>query len=841
MTLRTAHRLLSILPVLLVPALSAQQADCWKPPAPGDPARTRAADLPRVARAFRIAGSPPQMDGRLDDPAWCAAPPLTDFVQTGPNPGALSSLPSVARVLFDDQAIYVAVRLFDPAPDSIVAPFPRRDDENTSDWVFVEIDTRFDHRSGFSFGVNPRGVQVDGTWANDVDYDPAWNGVWQSAATIDSLGWTAVYRIEFSQLALGRGTPGSPLTWGINVYRYSPHRGESSNWSPRLPSVVGIVSHFNQLEGLEVPPRRGAAEAVVYGAVTGQTGVSEAAGADLTLRPTSNSTVALSLHPDFGQVEADPSQINLTTFETFLPEQRPLFVEGAEVFQFPSALAFASRGTSFDLETPFYSRRIGRDATLLGAGRASLHSDGGWSGGVFQAWTNGPLTSFSVLRATHDMDQGQAAVGVMATSVDRYQLDLRNDSLLPRHAEVFGTDARSFLWGGKYEVTGFALLSRVAGSAPAITLVRRDPRHGYSGSDTLGTSLVGATAQAQLARVDGRLLWSVASRLVTRGFESNDIGFQRNADWMLVTGSWKYLVYRPGNWLRRWSVGSSQVGAGWTTGGRLRAAALNATATADLRSYWGATLSLDHEFAAADPEVLRGGPPLPLPPRNQATLSVHSDSRRRWGLTTTLSAAREPGSGSWDLSFTPDFAAFVTDRIQLGFTPSLETTREGWQYVDQAGGSRGTVHYVLGDLRQNTASVTARATYAFSPYLTIQLYSQGFLSTGRYPGFSEAVTGRVLPLGTRVNYVPDSGAFVVDSGTPGEFAFANPAFADHEFHLNLLLRWEFQPGSTLFVVWTQARSGLDVGAVPLSEDASALWRTRPENTLAVKLSYRLAR
>src|SRR5690242_11255458 len=348
----------------LTRGLGAQVPDCWggaPPPTGIDTARGRAALAPRMAQAARVAGAPPRIDGHLDDAAWCAAPPLTDFVQSGPNPGAISSLATVARILFDDHALYVAVRLFDPHRDSYVAPFPRRDDENTSDWVFVEMDTRFDHRSGFSFGVNPRGVQVDGTWANDVDYDPAWNGVWASAAVMDSLGWSVEYRIEFPQLALGRGTPGAPLTWGINVYRYSPHRGESSNWSPRLPSLVGVISHFNELRGLVVPPHGGAGEALVYGAMTG---ASPATGVDLTLRPTSNSTAALSLHPDFGQVEADPSQINLTTFETFLPEQRPLFVEGAEVFQFPSALSFSSRGTSFDLESPFYSRRIGRAPRL---------------------------------------------------------------------------------------------------------------------------------------------------------------------------------------------------------------------------------------------------------------------------------------------------------------------------------------------------------------------------------------------------------------------------------------------------------------------------------------------
>jgi hypothetical protein len=187
--------------------------------------------------------------------------------------------------------VYVAVRLFDPSPDSVLAPYPRRDDENTSDWVFVEVDTRFDRRSGYSFGLNPRGVQVDGTWSNDVDYDVAWNGVWSGAARIDSAGWAAEYRIPWSQVALGRSTVGAPLTWGINVYRYTPHRGESDNWSPRLPTVVGIVSHFNQLQGLTVPRHSRSLELVPYGAASGTrspTGSSQDAtgGGDLRFRPT---------------------------------------------------------------------------------------------------------------------------------------------------------------------------------------------------------------------------------------------------------------------------------------------------------------------------------------------------------------------------------------------------------------------------------------------------------------------------------------------------------------------------------------------------------------------------
>jgi hypothetical protein len=160
-----------------------------------DSARVAAALVPRTMRAIRLTGPPPTIDGRLDDPIWRTVPVATDFVQSSPHPGALARWRTEVQVAYDDAALYVAVRLYDPHPDSIVAPYPRRDDETTSDWAFVEIDSRHDHRSAFGFGINPRSVQADGAWSDDVVYDGTWDGVWEGAARIDSLGWTAEYRI----------------------------------------------------------------------------------------------------------------------------------------------------------------------------------------------------------------------------------------------------------------------------------------------------------------------------------------------------------------------------------------------------------------------------------------------------------------------------------------------------------------------------------------------------------------------------------------------------------------------------------------------------------------------
>jgi hypothetical protein len=867
------------------------QTGCWGlPPTPGA-VDSVALLAPRTMLASRVRAEPPVIDGRLTEPSWCDAIPSGDLVQSRPAPGRLATLPTVIRILFDDTAVYVAVRLFDPGPDSIAAPFPRRDDEVTSDWVFVEFDTRFDRRSGFSFGLNPRGVQVDGTWWDDVFYDPAWNGVWDGAAQVEADGWTAEFRIPFSQVALGRSTPGVRLTWGINVYRTTPHRGETSNWSPRLPTVSGIVSRFNRLEGITAPPHGARLELVPYGSLTGVTapqgakdGVSNRLGVDVRFRPTATTAALLSVHPDFGQVEADPSQVNLTTFETFLPEQRPLFVEGADVFQFDASLAFASRGASFGEENPFYSRRVGRPpqasppagvraadlpaaTTVLGALRLSARSPSGWSGGAFQAWTGSeqarstdslgrhrvqlePLTSYSVVRAVREARDGQSAAGLMLTAVNRFDLSGAIDSQLPRDAFVAGADAR---WRrGRNELTGFVLGSRVTGSPAAIAGLRAQPRHGEDGPSAADTgrvhrSLNGVTAQARLVRTEGRLRWGLAGRYVARGFEANDAGFQRNANWLLLSGDWQYQVYRPARWLRRWSVGSKGLGVGWTTTGELRAATANLTVGADLRSYWGGSLSFTHEFPAADPEVLRGGPSLLLPARDRAAFQLYSDTRRRWQLAWSATAEGEPGSDSRRLSLTPGLSAFVTDRLQLGLTPGFSWIREGWQFIAHPQDQSGDPRYLLGRLDQREAGLTTRATYAFSPHLTLQWYAQVFISSGQYLGFAEvrkpkaaSAGDRVLDLArARVTRDP-AGGYQVDAGTDSSVVFQDPAFAERVLNHNLVLRWEFLPGSTLFLVWTEERRHQRPAPFQLGRDLRWLTRKSPTDALQLKLSYWLS-
>ncbi|MEO5797979.1 MAG: DUF5916 domain-containing protein [Gemmatimonadales bacterium] len=834
---------------------------------------------PRQLVAMRTGSTPPAVDGRLDEPGWCAAPAVTDFVQTSPSPGALATMPTVARVLYDDDAVYIAVRAFDPHARDIASPYLRRDDENNSDWIFVEIDSRYDRRSGFSFGVNPRGVQVDGTWSNDVDYDAAWNGVWASAAQIDSAGWAVELRIPFSQLALQNGTPGTPLTWGINIYRSTRHAGESSNWSPRLPTAVGVVSHFNVATGLITPPRHRDVEVVPYVSTTGSEGTTTiGAGGDLRWRPAPMTTMAISLLPDFGQVEADPSQINLTTFETFLTEQRPLFVNDAALFQPLTGLSYQSRGTSFAQEAPFYSRRIGAPphgrcptlaadcqlptaTTVLAAVRLTTRTANGWSGGLFQALTSAehatfdstssgtavapdhdgssssrvePVTSFTAARALREFHQGRSAVGAIATFVNRRGLRDGLDSVLTSNAMVVGVDGRTRTADDEYELSGFAMTSRVGGSPTAIAALRREPRHNSSRDDIdRGTtaaagdaSLSGVTAEAQLKRLQGRFQWGLAGRLVDRGFEANDVGFQRNGDWVLAAGSWDYQRYRPGHVIRRWSIGSSQIGAGWTTSGQRRSTTANLNGAITLKNYWGASVSVTHEFAAFDPEVLRGGPALLLPSDNRVEVTAHTDSRRRWLGSVTLTGSAAPAIGSHHWAISPNFTAFLTDRLQLELLPSFSHGREGWQYAGQGADSvTGARRYALGALTETDVSLTLRATYAASRDLSLQLYAQPFVASGAFAGYLEVIAPAATTPDARV------------APLAGGFSFDNPAFSERNFHLNLLMRWEFHPGSTLFVVWTQQRTEREVSDFSLASDLRKLWHAPAANAVQAKVSY----
>ena len=441
---------------LLVAPLSAQSSRSAAATLADPPTRA----LAPVLRAERIAGAEPQVDGRIDDQAWEAATAADGFRQFEPDEGEPASQQTEARVLYGADALFVALRAFDTAPDSIAGQLTRRDQRSYSDQLSVVIDSYFDRRTAFQFMVNPVGVKTDAYLFNDVEDDTNWDAVWDVATAIDEHGWTAEFRIPYSQL---RFSAGGEKTWGINFLRVIARHQEKSLWAPTRKSESAIVSKFGELHGLSEldPPRRLEVQPYTLGKVDRAPGeaanpfwshnaLSSTVGADLKYGITSDLTLDVTINPDFGQVEADPSQVNLTAFETFLSEQRPFFVEGRNLFSFP--LSFGDGDQS--AEGLFYSRRVGRapqgsvdagdgwadepgQTTILGAAKLSGKTPSGWSIGILDAVTSEesatlapelgvrknvavePLSNYLVGRISKDFRDGRSSAGAIATVTGR--------------------------------------------------------------------------------------------------------------------------------------------------------------------------------------------------------------------------------------------------------------------------------------------------------------------------------------------------------------------------------------------------------------------------------------
>src|SRR5216683_2399615 len=482
---------------LLAAVVLAPQGPDARPPAarPPLPIATRVT----AARAVR----PPVIDGKDDDSVWAVAPAVTEFREWQPVEDGEARFRTVARIAYDANNLYAFVRAYDPHPDSIMRPLSRRDNFGPSDRIWILIDSYHDRRTGYEFGVTPAGVKLDIAISNDGNEDMAWDGVWDVATLVDSLGWTAEFRIPLSQIRYPRA---ASHTFGImilrDIYRYT----ERLSWPVFRQSRSGFVSQFGEVSGLDglASPRR--LEVAPY-TVTKNVSVPTATGfrrsqdftvgANLKYGITSNLTLDGTVNPDFGQVEADPSVLNLSAFETFFQERRPFFVEGTGIFQFGVNCSVVNCYG----EGLFYSRRIGRapqlpgngDAgsptatTIYGAAKLTGRLPGGQTVGLLDAVTERvsgpfgtmePATNYAVVRTQQDFRNGESGIGAIVTTVNR-DLDPSSDNALRRSAYVGALDFRHRFLQGHYQVSVPLDLSQVSGTPAAIAATQQDPVHYY--------------------------------------------------------------------------------------------------------------------------------------------------------------------------------------------------------------------------------------------------------------------------------------------------------------------------------------------------------------------------
>ena len=844
------------------------------------------ARAPAVASAVR-ARRAPVLDGRDDDDVWTTARTITGFrefdpVEDGDPPAGFAT---TAKVAYDDRNLYVLVRAHDPRPDSILALLSRRDVRTSSDWIKVVIDSYHDRRTGFQFMLNPAGVKRDANIINDFEEDMSWDAVWDAAARIDSLGWVAEFRIPFNQL---RFADAATHTFGFAIWRDIGRQNRRLSWPLYRRTRTGFASQLGDLADLAGIPAARRLEVAPYvvqksvteaGPAAGRYGhpMRTSVGADVKYGITSNLTLDATVNPDFGQVEADPAVVNLTAFEQRFQERRPFFLEGMGIFRFDLSC------NDGECDGLFYSRRVGRApqlrgrndddydfrdpraptaTTILGAAKLTGRTRRGMSVGVLDAVTQRevggrgltiePATNYTVGRLQQDFRRGMSGVGVMATAVHR---DLRPENLryLRREAYAGGVDFRHRFGGeNSWQLSGFLTGSAVRGDTAAMRRTQESGVHNYQRVDSrldfdpARTSLAGGGAQLALNRLSGVARLFTGYTRFSPGFEINDAGFSPRADQQSYS-TWVGLNFNtPRAFYRQLRVNFNQWN-GWNVAdGLATERGGNVNAHAQLTNQWWVHVGAgpNNVGAVYNDRDARGGPAYRRSPFLQAWFGVEGDGRKRVVPYVFTFFGRGDYGRTQIHDVSPALDVRASSRFMMSLSPSFTSNIDDSQFytvattytlvrnaANEVVDSVGTDHYVFARLNQRRRSVRTRVDYTLTTRLTFQLYAEPFASAGRFTNPRELGEPRAADYGRR--FVPFAESRLPDG------AIDNSGVNVRQFRSNAVVRWEYRPGSTLFLVWSQGRDerGPFPGRFDTRRDYDRLFRAHPDNTFLVKASY----
>jgi hypothetical protein len=744
--------------------------------------------------------------------------------------------------------------------------------------------------------------------------DASWDPVWSAATSVNASGWVAEMRIPFGQLRFSRA---DVQTWGLQVERRIARKQEQALFAfvPKdQPAGVALYGHLEGLQGIQAPrplevlpytsgrllrrPVVAQNPSVSFpNPFQSRSAASGGVGADVKYRLTSNFTLDATLNPEFGQVEQDPAVVNLTAFETRFDERRPFFVEGAEIMRFGTSVLGNPEGGPPQL---VYSRRVGRapqlatprDAvyadmpettTILGAAKLTGRTVNGWSVGVLQAVTQRetgilidaneqrreavvePMSNYFAGRLRRDFDAGRTTVGGMFTSVHRRLDGEAATTQLRSSAYAGGIDFRTETADRVWSIFGSFSPSFIRGSPAGIAATQRSSAHFFQRPDAThlnydpeATSMFGYRAQIDAGKRAGTWIWNVAVTATSPGYEINDLGFQLNADRILLDPNVTYEQNRPGRLFRRWSLRFGPDND-FNYGGDLIRSISMWTFQSQLHNFWTNSVRFHWIAPVMSDRLTRGGPLTRMPPGWLAGFDVGSDPRLRYsvagGLTHTSDRA---GMEQTTASLTAGIRPASNWNIRVG--PSLNRVHLPAQYVttvvDPTAAATYGSRYVFAALDQTTLGIDTRLNVTFTPALSLELYAQPFLATNDFGALKELRAPRTFDF---LEYGTDIGTLTREPGAtslidPDGDGPAQPfRVADRDFNLNSLrgnavMRWEWRPGSTMFLVWQQDRAGRlgaldaelqgrDLSGFDVRTHVDDLFSARPTNVLVFKVSY----
>jgi hypothetical protein len=840
--------------------------------------------LPRVYTTQRLIVKPPVIDGRLDDEAWHTQGEWAgNYTQNMPIEGAPPTEQTELKILYDDRNLYFAIRAYDD-PDKIHVYPGRRDDfgEYAVDVVGICFDSYNDKRTGFEFDLTAGGGKIDLVLGNgELEWDTTWDAVWDGKVAHDAKGWTAEFRIPLNQLRYGKQ---KEQVWGMHAWRWLTRNKEESQWQLIPRQNTGRMYQLGELHGIrDLPPSRHVEllPHLVGKAASGPsfpgegTEGSGTVGLDAKLGLTTNFTLDATVNPDFGQVEADPSVLNLTAYETFYEEKRPFFLEGRKILKFDTE----------DEDQLFYSRRVGQppslqppagpdetvrapeSTTILGAIKVTGKTNDGLSVAVLQSFTQKehaevsspaatfnpvvePFGSYTAARVQKDWNKGNTILGGMVTSTHRWISD-PSLAFLPTQAWSGGVDFVHYFDDRFWVLDAKVVGSHVEGDREAIHALETNPVHYYQrpdathlGVDESATSLAGHGGSVRFGTSGkGRFRATSHFHWYSPGLDLNDVGYLRQAD---VKANQVFLGWsesKPKGIFREYSFQGSREDQ-WDFGGLHTKGTTGLDANAAFENKWGVTGQVAYN-QLVDTRGLFGGPALRSSDFWTTWLRVSSDNARRLSLAVkaehdwTLEGDTVGNSLAVEASFRP------SGRLTFSATGTYLRLEDDLQYVGTVETADGT-RWMLGRNNEHLWNFTFRINLAITPDLTVTYYGSPFIASSRFTNIRKATDtlspvyeNRFYRFGPdEIAYSEPGNEYLIDEAGGPSYALPNPDFSIREFRSNLVARWEYKPGSALYVVWQQGRSGYE----PYSNDSfhdnwRALWSTPRDNVFLVKLSY----
>jgi hypothetical protein len=837
----------------------------------------------RVYTTTRLTTDKPVIDGKLDDVCWKTGCWSSDFTQFIPDEGARPSLPTEVKILYDDRNLYVALRAFDNEPEKIQRYAGLRDD-NTGDMMGINFDSYHDHRTGFEFTITAYGQKVDLVLTNPMNWDVSWNPVWKGKVGLEDSAWVAEMEIPLNQL---RYSKEDEQVWGLHIWRWIGRLQEESDWERQTLTGPGVLYNFGELRGISGLKKSRHVEIMPYALGQLNTFSVEAnnpyaekgrswegnAGLDAKIGLTSNFTMDLTVNPDFGQVESDPSVMNLTAFETFYEEKRPFFLEGKTIFNY-----------DFDDLNLFYSRRIGHapsyapiksdslfvqspdKTSILSAIKVSGKTSKGLSVGIMQSLTAAeqakqtdiegdetktrvePLTNYVVARLQKDYHEGTTMVGGIFTSTNRFINDVHLE-FLSRNAYTGGLDLLHQWKDKKYFVDARLVGSYVKGDPQAIRTLQESsaryyqrPGADYLNYDTTRSTLSGFGGKIRIGKGSGLWRYNTAFRWLSPGLELNDLGYMQSSDEIRQESNVSYFVNQPVSIFRTYSVNLEQFNT-WNFDGRYIGSGAHLSFNSEFINQWSFNTNLIFHSSFLDTRILRGGYAMIMPRFFLSFGKISTSGSKKLILGIDYDFRKGGNNSVTSYSLQPGITIRPFNTLRIGLSANYADNRDEMQYITTISPAYGN-RYILGTIDQETLGLTFRLDYHITPELSVQYYGSPFISKGKYSELKYVVDPENKDYDNRFMRYRDpvlsNGNYLLDENNDGitDYSIENPDFNFHQFRSNFVVKWEYRPGSFIYLVWSSERTGYaDNADTGLGNSFRQLWHVFPGNIFLIKFNY----